>query len=41
MLLNVDPAGRQVVTVIVDRRDGARTIGLRELFADADTWELV
>jgi hypothetical protein len=33
------PSGRQVVMVRVDRRNGARTVGMKELFADTATWE--
>lgn len=34
-----DVDGRQVVTVRVDLLNGARTVGMKEVYADAVNWE--
>lgn len=34
-----DVDGRQVVTVRVDLLNGARTVGMKEVYADAVSWE--
>ena len=39
MALAWDVEGRQVVTVRVDLLNGTRTVGMKELYADAVSWE--
>lgn len=39
MTIAWDVEGRQVVTVRVDALNGARTVGMKEVYADAVSWE--